>query len=361
MKKAVPDRIARLRAGLAESDLSGLVVSAPSNIFYLSGFTGSSGALLITAERALLFSDFRYRLQSREQAPDFEFVEVERDLFQRVGRVSADTCAGRLGYESAHLTCELLGHLTEGLQSRELVAATGLVEDFRAIKSPDEIVHIRAAAALADQALDHMISLLRPGATERDIALEGEHFMRRAGADAVAFDLIVASGPRSALPHAGTSTRELQPGDLVVIDIGAAVDGYCSDMTRTFAVQTATEQARQIYEIAHRAQRAAAAAVQAGAICGEVDAVARTIIDEADFGDCFGHGLGHGVGVDVHEAPHLRKGDDTRLAAGNVVTVEPGIYLPDIGGVRLEDLLVVQADGAETLTASAMPAELPVV
>jgi len=280
---------------------------------------------------------------------------------QGVGRAAADIGEGRLGYESAHLTCELLGGLTEAVQNRELVAATGLVENLRTIKSPDEIVHIRAAAALADQALDHMISLLCSGATERDIALEGEFFMRRAGADRAAFDLIVASGPRSALPHAGTSTRELQPADLVVIDIGAAVDGYCSDMTRTFAVQTATEQARQIYEIAYRAQRAAAAAVQSGARCGEVDALARTIIDEAGFGDCFGHGLGHGVGVDVHEAPHLRKGDETRLVAGNVVTVEPGIYLPDIGGVRLEDLLVVQADGAETLTTSAMPPELPVV
>ena len=361
MKKAVPDRIARLRAGLAECDLDGLVVSAPSNIFYLSGFTGSSGALLITAERALLFSDFRYRLQSREQAPNFEFVEVSRDLLQGVGHAAADIGAGRLGYESAHLTCELLGRLTEGVQNHEVVGVTGLVEDLRAIKSPDEIVHIRAAAALADQALDHMMSFLRPGATERDIALEGEFFMRRAGAEAVAFDLIVASGPRSALPHAQTSTRELQPADLVVIDMGATVNGYCSDMTRTFAVQTATEQARQIYEIAHRAQRAAVAAVRAGARCGEVDALARTIIDEAGFGDCFGHGLGHGVGVDVHEVPYLRKGDETKLAAGNVVTVEPGIYLPDIGGVRLEDLLVVQADGAETLTTSAMPPELPVV
>ena len=361
MKKAVPDRIAPLRAGLAESDLSGLVVSTPSNIFYLSGFTGSSGALLITAERALLFSDFRYRLQAREQAPDFEFVEVQRDLLKGVGRATADTSAGRLGYESAHLTCELLGRLTEGAQDRELVGVTGLVENLRAIKSPEEIASIRAAAALADQALEHMISLLRPGAPERDIALEGEFFMRKAGAEAAAFDLIVASGPRSALPHATTTTRELQPGDLVVIDMGASVNGYGSDMTRTFAVQTATEQARQIYEITYRAQRAAVAAVRAGARCGELDALARTIIGEAGFGDCFGHGLGHGVGLDLHEAPYLRREDEAVLAAGNVVTVEPGIYLPDIGGVRLEDLLVVQADGAETLTTSALPPELPVV
>jgi Xaa-Pro aminopeptidase len=185
--------------------------------------------------------------------------------------------------------------------------------------------------------------------------------MRRRGAESAAFDLIVASGPNSALPHAQTSERRIEAGDLVVIDIGARFDGYCADMTRTVAVQSASGRAREIYELVYRAQRAAAAAVEAGAVCGEVDSSARAMISEAGYGEAFGHGLGHGVGLEVHEGPRLRRGEEARLAAGHVVTVEPGIYLEGFGGVRLEDLLVVTAMGSETLTGSPMPSELPVI
>ncbi len=229
------------------------------------------------------------------------------------------------------------------------------------MKSPAEVECIGAAAALADLALAHMITLLRPGTTERAAALEGEFLMRREGAEAAAFDVIVASGPRSALPHAQTTDRELRAGDLVVIDIGAKVRGYCSDMTRTFAVRSASSQARDIYGIVYGAQQASAAAVRPGAVCRDVDSIARSLIEESGHGDDFGHGLGHGVGIDVHEAPRLREDEEAELAAGNVVTVEPGIYLDDVGGVRLEDLLAVSAEGAERLTGSPMPPELPVV
>jgi Xaa-Pro aminopeptidase len=354
-------RLERLRARLRGEAPDGLVVTAPSNIHYLSGFRGSSGALLITPERAVLFSDFRYRLQAREQAPEFEFIEVPRRLLAAVGAEAAASGVKRLGYDLAHLTCELRDQLTAGAADVTLAPAAGLVEDLRAVKSADEIERIAAAAALADRALCHMVSLLRPGAVERDVALAGEFLMRREGAEAAAFPIIVASGPQSALPHAETTDRTLEPGDLVVIDIGARVSGYCSDMTRTVAIGPASDKARQIYEIVYRAQRAAAAQVRAGGVCGDLDAVARSLIEEAGHGDGFGHGLGHGVGIDVHERPRVAKGEETRLAAGNVITVEPGIYLDGFGGVRLEDLIAVTDNGARTLTGSAMPPELPII
>jgi Xaa-Pro aminopeptidase len=353
-------RLGRLRARLAEADLDGLVVSTPSNIFYLSGFTGSSGALLVSRDRAALLSDFRYRLQAREQATDCEFVEIPRKLYFNLGALAKTWELRRVGFEGGHLTCEAKEQLAQGAEGVELTPASP-VEELRVVKSAAEVACIRAAAHLADDALAAMVRLLRPGVTEREVALEGEFHMRRAGAEAAAFDLIVAFGPHSALPHAETTERRLQPGDLVVIDIGARVAGYCSDMTRTFASVEASPQAAEIYSICYRAQRAAAAAVKPGAACGEVDAVARTMIEAAGYGDAFGHGLGHGVGIDVHEGPRLAREIETKLQAGSVVTVEPGIYLADIGGVRLEDLVLVGEDGAETLTGSPMAEELPII
>lgn len=354
-------RLAQLRELLPGAEIDGLVVSAPGNIFYLSGFRGSSGALLVTDQQCMLFSDFRYRLQAKEQAPEVGFVEVPRRLLAAVGEAAAAAGVSRLGYDPSHLSCELRDQLGEGAGGVPLAPAGGLVAEMRAAKSEEEVGLITAAAALADQALAQMVKMLRAGATEREVALEGEFYMRREGAEAASFDVIVASGPRSALPHAETTDRELVTGDVVVIDIGARFSGYCSDMTRTFVLAPAPEEMREVYEVVYRAQRAAVAGVQAGAVCGDVDGIARGIIEEAGHGDDFGHGLGHGVGIDVHEAPRLGKGEETPLAAGNVVTVEPGIYIEGTGGVRLEDLLVVFQNGSETITGSALPSELPVV
>lgn len=355
------ERVAALRARLASMGLPALVVSAPSNVFYLSGFRGSAGALLVSSERAVLFSDFRYRLQAREQAPDWEFHEVERRLLRTLGAAAREMCLTRLGYDPGHLTCEQRDELAKGAEGLELVPAGGLVEELRAVKSPEEVARIRRAAELADRALARMVDLLAPGTTEREIALEGEVLMRREGAEAAAFDIIVASGPRSALPHAEAGDRALAAGDLVVMDLGARVDGYCSDITRTYAVREASAQAREVYALVYRAQRAGAAAVRAGARCEEVDAVARRVIEEAGHREHFGHSLGHGVGIEVHEAPRLASTEDAPLVAGQVLTVEPGVYLEGIGGVRLEDLLLVTGEGAETLTGSPLPEELPVV
>ncbi len=358
MSHPAQERLGALRARLRERCLGALVVSSPSNIYYLSGFRGSSGALLVGPTRAALFSDFRYRLQAAEQAPDWEFVEVERRLLHAVGERAREWAAAPLGYDPEHLTCARRQELSQGAGDLELAEAPGLVEELRAVKSEEEIAAIRAAAALADEALAHILSLVRPGATERALALEGEFLMRRRGAQA-AFDIIVASGPRSALPHAETTDRELKEGDLLLVDIGARLDGYCSDLTRTFAVGSASARARELYALVYRAQRAGVAALAPGARAGEVDGAARTVIAEAGWGEAFGHGLGHGVGIDVHEAPRLARQEERELAVGNVVTIEPGIYAPDLGGVRLEDLLVVRPGSAETLTGAPLPAELP--
>lgn len=376
MRGVRQERAERLRARMGEAGLEGLVASAPGSIFYLSGFRGSSGALLITQDHAALLSDFRYRLQakeqcSKEQAPGYEFVEVGggaggaglagRRLFAAAGALAKEWGVGRLGYEAGHLSCQRREELAEGAAGLELTGAPPMIEEMRATKSAAEVERMRGAAALADEALARMVELLVPGATEREVALEGEFLMRKAGAEAAAFDMIVASGPRSALPHAETTDRRLAPGDLVVVDMGARVEGYCSDMTRTFAVKRASRRAREVYALVYRAQRAGAGAVREGALCREVDAAARTVIAEAGYGEAFGHSLGHGVGIEVHEGPRLGGDEETRLAAGNVVTVEPGVYLAEMGGVRLEDMLAVTGDGAKTLTGSPMEAELPVV
>ncbi len=354
-------RLPPLRQAVAAAELDGLVVSSPADVLYLSGFRGSSGALLVTAERAFLFTDFRYRLQAAQQAPGFEFVEVKRRLLGTLGETAKEAGLGRLGFDASHLTCERRDELAAGAEGVELIAAARLVPTLRAAKSPEEVELIRAAAALADRALSHLMALLRPGARERDIALEAEFLMRRAGAGAVPFDIIIASGPNSALPHAEAGTRQLEPGDLVVVDIGARLHDYCSDMTRTYAVREASPKALEIYRVVYQAQRQAAAAVGPGAVCAELDKVARSVIEQAGYGEYFGHGLGHGVGLEVHEMPRLHWEAEGNLVSGNVVTVEPGIYLPEIGGVRLEDLLVVTPNGADVLTGSPMPSELPVV
>ena len=360
MSDAHQSRLEALRAGMSEG-VDALLVSTPSNIYYLSGFHGSAGMIVVTRARARLCSDFRYRLQACKQAPDYEFVEVERGLLKGVGEYVGTLGVTRLGYEPTQMTCQARDQLAAATASVELLPVEGAVEQLRAVKSAEEIAPMREAARLADQAVAHMVSLMQPGAKEREIALEGEFLMRWRGAEAAAFSVIVASGPNGALPHAEPTDRELQLGDLVVVDIGARVNGYCSDMTRTFCVGEVLEQGREIYDVVYRAQRAVLAQVCAGAVCGELDAVARTLITEAGYGENFGHSLGHGVGIDVHEGPRLAKDVETKLAAGNVVTVEPGIYLAGYGGVRLEDMVVVTADDAEVLTEYPMAAEVPIL
>jgi Xaa-Pro aminopeptidase len=336
----VNDRVDRLRAGLEEP----LLVSDPANVFYLSGLQSSNAALLIEEDRVQLFTDFRYAEGARA-IDGVEFVEAKRDLYQTL----SELLAGRIGFEASALTFERYARLHAG--GVEPIPRYGLVEELRAVKDEDELDAIRRAAGIGNNAFERLADeggLV--GETERDLAWRMEQFLHDGHADSVSFAVHVASGPNSAKPHSHPGGRRVQPGELVLIDAGCMVDGYCSDCTRTFATGPLPEELRRAYEVCLDAQLAGLAAVGPGASGPGVDSAARDRIDAAGFGEFFGHGLGHGVGLLVHEDPRLAQESRHTLAAGNVVTVEPGIYLPGLGGVRIEDLVVVQDEEPEILT-----------
>jgi Xaa-Pro aminopeptidase len=349
------ERTERLAAQMRERGVDVLLVAAPINVRYLTGFTGSNGLALVAADPGegakagdRFFTDFRYTTQSAEQvAPRFERKIVTGRLLEAAVR-SLDGTAGRLGFDDASVTVADHAALTKALpQGWELVACAGAVEQLRAVKDAGEVGRMRASAELADEALRSVLEDGLVGREERDVAIELELRMRRLGAEAPSFSSIVASGAHGALPHAEPRAEPIERDVLVTIDWGALHDGYCSDCTRTYATgEGITARAREVYELVLAAQEAGVAAVEAGPTGREVDAVARSVIEQAGEGEHFGHGLGHGVGLEVHEAPRLSRVESERpLVAGNVVTVEPGVYLPGELGVRIEDLLVVR-DGA---------------
>jgi Xaa-Pro aminopeptidase len=330
---------------------------AGANLRWLTGFTGSSGLVIIGAEERLFFTDFRYAERAqREVAPEFERVVVERGLISD----AAKRLRGRVGYDDAHTSVKNLARLTElAPEGVELVAVSGLVERLRRHKDDAELAAIAEAARLADEVYEWIFVQDLVGRTERDVMLAAHQRMRELGAEDPSFPAIVAAGENSALPHHESSEREIRAGEFLLIDMGAIVDGYCSDCTRTVAIGEVDDEAREIYEVVRSAQAKAVEAITAGRSGPEADAVARDEIIAAGYGDEFGHGLGHGVGVEVHEAPRLSKRSEDTLEPGDVVTVEPGIYLPGRFGVRIEDLVTVTDNGARNL--SSVPKELRVV
>jgi Xaa-Pro aminopeptidase len=337
-------------------ELDALVVTNLANVRYLTGYTGSNGVAVVGPEERLFFTDFRYMTQAAAQVSGFEVIRGERDLLGDV----AERVSGRVGFEDAHVSVRKLERLRGLVGGRaELVAAGDLVEELRAVKEPAEVEAIRAAAQLADEALTQVLSRRLVGRTEHDVAVDLEHTMRVLGADAASFGSIVASGTHGALPHAEPRAEQIPGGVLVTIDWGALVDGYCSDCTRTYATGPLEDDAAAGYELVRSVQEKSVAAVRAGANGKEVDAIGRAEIAAAGHGDHYGHGLGHGVGLEVHEAPNLSPRSKDTLVAGNVVTVEPGIYVPDRFGVRIEDLVVVTDDGCDVL--SSLPKSLTVV
>jgi Xaa-Pro aminopeptidase len=342
-------RADRLAEGLAERELDALVVTDLTNVRYLTGFTGSNGVCIVGPDQRDFITDFRYVEQVRREVQDFDRVQGRQDLLGDV----AERLGGRVGFEDQHMTVRTHKRLAELVgDGVELVPAGGSVERLRSVKSADEIALIRAAAALTDGIYEYVRERGVVGRSERDVAVDLEREMRERGAEEPSFPSIVAAGPNGALPHATPGADEIRPGQLVVIDMGCRLDGYCSDCTRTFATGELSVEAREVYELVLRAQLESLDAVRAGAVCREVDGVARSIIEEAGHGERFGHGLGHGVGLEVHEAPRLSRlaPEDARLEAGNVVTVEPGVYLPGELGVRIEDLVVVTDEGCEILS-----------
>jgi Xaa-Pro aminopeptidase len=353
-------RADRLLERLAQTEAEAIVVTHLPNVRYLTGYTGSNGLALIAPDRRLFLTDFRYVEQAAAEVdPGFERHTVQNELLEALDELLGDGGV-RLGFEREHVSVGEHDRLRQRLDARvELVGLSSVVEDLRAIKEPQEIERIAEAAELADAALRRVIGEGLEGRTERDVAIALELDMRRRGAEHPSFDTIVAAGPNGALPHARARDVEIRQGDLVVIDWGAELDGYCSDCTRTFSVGEPSAEARRVYELVHEAQLAGLHAVRAGAGGREVDGVARGVIEAGGHGPHFGHGLGHGVGIDVHEAPRLSKRSSDELASGHVVTVEPGVYLPGRFGVRIEDLVVVEDDGCRILTS--LSKELTVV
>jgi Xaa-Pro aminopeptidase len=384
-------RIGLLADALAQREVQWLIVSAPANVRYLAGYSGSNGLLVLAAAgtraRHLFLTDFRYETQAEQEvgthAPGCERRIVTGELVQAAGQLlSGEDPAAlgeggatgegaaakrrhgpleRVGFDEHDLSVARHDRLADALGERfELVGCGGMVERLREVKEPEEQRRIAAAAELADGALTQVLEGGLVGRSERQVAIELERTMQELGARAASFPTIVASGAHAALPHAQPRAAQIEAGTLVTIDWGCVLDGYCSDCTRTYAAGAVGGRAKEVYELVLAAQQAGLDALVPGRSGKEVDAVAREVIERAGFGERFGHGLGHGVGVEIHEGPRLsRTASDDPLRAGTVVTVEPGVYLPGELGVRIEDLVVVEEQGARSV--SSLPKQLTVV
>jgi Xaa-Pro aminopeptidase len=342
----------RLADRFGDLDVDGVLVTTLPNVRYLTGFTGSNGQALLSADAGVFFSDGRYDEQSRREVPDLER-SIHLGRFPEIPEAVERLGIRRLGFESGTVTHRIWRWLEDEIPGVELVPLGAEVERLRTVKDPDEIELIERAQAAAEEAFERVVTAgLRPGVTERRIALDLEFAMREAGADDRAFETIVAFGEHGAEPHHRPVERVLREGDLVTMDLGAVVDGYHSDMTRTVAIGEPALRLHEIRDLVAEAQAAGIAAVRAGAEGRSIDGAARTVIASAGLGDRFVHGLGHGVGLEIHEPPTLGSDRDDVLQAGSVVTIEPGVYVPDLGGVRIEDMVVVTADGCRPITTS---------
>lgn len=349
-------RIARVREAMANLDIGALYLTNLTNVQWISGFTGSTAVVLLTQDRAVFATDSRYTEQAASECPALEQFQLRGTAGEITGLIE-QTGASRLGYEAGHMTCTGLASLRKNApEAIELAATERVVEALRLIKDPDEVERIEAACGVVDRAFAHIQPYIRPGVSERDVMLELEWHMRREGGAEVGFDTIVASGPRSALPHGRASTRVMQAGDLVTLDFGARLDQYCSDITRTVVIGPPDDEQVRIYDTVVTAMNLAIQAIRPGLTGPEVDTVARDHIAAAGHGERFGHGLGHSLGMEVHDGPGLSQRSEVTLAPGMVMTVEPGIYIPGWGGVRVEQDVVVTPEGCRVLTHS--PIEL---
>jgi Xaa-Pro aminopeptidase len=342
-------RITRLRQKVDALDIDALLVTNLTNVCYLTGFSGSNGQVLVTDTNAYFFSDGRYAARAADLVEGAEIGIYSARLIELLGPHLESAGITRLGIESETMTISERDDLAERIGGVELIPTKNLVETLRRVKDADEVAATREAVGIADAAFSWLLTRLAPGQAERDIALELEMWMRQHGADEISFDPIVGSGELSAHIHHSPSDRQTEKGDLVLLDFGARKSGYCSDMTRTIVLGPASDRQREIYDLVLASQSAGIAAVRQGADGPDVDAAARKVIDDAGHAEEFGHGLGHGVGLDIHEAPKLHRISEDTLAAGELVTVEPGVYLPGWGGVRIEDCVLVTKDGCEVL------------
>ena len=352
MTEATTARLSALRDALARADLDALLVSALPNVRYLTGFSGSNALVIVTARECELLTDFRYATQVKEEVSPGVSVRIEptslwNGVWAALGSMNGVV---RVGFESAHLLHRDFQRLLEQGTRWQWRPSVDLVETLREQKDAGEIACIERAIAIAEHALGALLPQIRPGLTETQVAGLLEHALRDAGSEGFPFATIVASGPRSALPHARAEHRILEVGDFVLVDFGAISDGYCSDITRTFVLGKATDEQRHVHDIVRQANERASGAVRVGMQGIAADALAREYIDALGFGEAFGHSLGHGIGLEVHEAPRLAKSAEALLPQGAVVTIEPGIYRPGWGGVRIEDDVLLTESGPRVLT-----------
>jgi Xaa-Pro aminopeptidase len=345
-------RTERVAAQLDRIGVDAILVTDLINVRYLTGFSGTNGQALVSSSGVWFYTDPRYEGSASTLVKDAEIGIYPKRLHDVLAPRLRELGAHRVGFEASSVTVAELSKLEASIAEVELVATDGLVEELRRVKDPDEVAAIRAAVRLADEAFAWILDRLVPGATERQIALDLEVRMRAGGGEATSFDPIVGSGPLSAHIHHTPSDRELEKGDLVLLDFGARYEGYCSDLTRTVVLGPASEDQRTTYELVLAAQRNGIAAIAPGVGGADVDRTARSTIAAAGYGERFGHGLGHGVGLDIHEAPTLKDISEDQLRAGEVITVEPGVYVPDRDGIRIEDCVLVTEDGPDVLTSA---------
>jgi len=343
-------RIKSVVSQLKHNKIDCMLVTELNHVRYLTGYTGSNGMALFLPPKAYFFTDFRYKVQAQKEVKECAITIAEQALTAELPKISRLSKKIRIGIESAFMTIQLHEKLKDLLPKATFVNTTGIIESISIIKDIDEIKKIKKAVKIAENALHETIPMIKPGVKEIDIALELDYKMRKLGAESSAFDIIVASGQRSSMPHGIASNKKIKKGDYITIDFGCFYGGYASDITRTFVLGKATKKQKDIYNIVLTAQKAACKAVKQGISCSRLDGVAREIINKAGYGDYFGHGLGHGIGLVVHDGPGVNARSKQTLQANNVITIEPGIYIPNWGGVRIEDDVVVTPTGGQILT-----------
>lgn len=344
------NRLKSLRTELKERELDAILVTNPTNRRYLTGFTGSAGSVLVTADAAMLITDFRYIEQATVQAPLYRIVKHLGLSHEKIAELLIENNIKSLAFEEEDVTYKKYSGFVEAFTKCKLVATNSIVENLRIVKDENEVAIIKRAIEIAEQAFTRLLPEIKPGISEKQLAINLENYMRELGADGASFTIIIASGERSSLPHGTASDKLLASGELVTFDFGAIYQGYISDITRTVAVGEIAAKQKEIYNIVLEAQLNALANIKPGMTGREADSFTRDVIEQYGYGEYYGHGTGHGIGMDVHEAPTISQRGETVLKPGMIITVEPGIYLPGVAGVRIEDDVLITKDGVSVLT-----------
>ena len=343
-------RVEKLRSAMKKEKIDGFLVTSPYNLRYLTNFTGTTGLAVITLDKAYFVTDFRYTEQAAKQAQGYEIVKNVGPIFDEVAKLCQKEEIQSLGFEEAFISFAQYGQLEDLLEETALIPISGMIEELREIKDENEVKIVRKACEIADRGIEHIWNTIKPGMTEIDVANQLDFYMRSLGATSVSFDTIVASGLRSAMPHGVASEKIIEKGELITIDFGCYYDGYVSDETRTFAIGDPGQKLKDIYQIVLEANLKVIEEAKPGMSGIELDAIARDHIASFGYGEAFGHSTGHGIGLEIHEGPNVSFRAEKRFVPGNIITDEPGIYLPGIGGVRIEDDLLVTSTGNEVLT-----------